>query len=188
MVIDTDSPEDTQRLIEAYPEVAATRQANTGRGRHFFFLYEEGISNSAGQLLGKGIDIRSQGGFCILPPSLHHTGRRYQWLNKNDLQALPANLREALCRREEEKSRRPTIKIGEKIGEGRRDDTLTRMAGAMRRVGFTEEEILAALLMVNSERCEPPLEEMRVRKVAHSVSLYAPATGYNPTERRTNGR
>jgi len=176
-VIDTDSPEDTQRLIKAYPEVTATRQASTPRGRHFLFIHEDGIRNSAGQLLGQGIDIRAQGGFVILPPSLGRTGRRYQWVNETPPLALPANLKEDLIRREEEKIRKPTIRMGDKIKEGTRDDSLTRMAGGMRRVGFTEEEILSALLMVNSERCEPPLEEMRVRKIAHSVAQYEPAKG-----------
>jgi hypothetical protein len=41
--------------------------------------------------------------------------------------------------------------------------------------GFSVEAILAALSIENERRCQPPLEEAQVRKVAESVGTYAPA-------------
>jgi hypothetical protein len=45
----------------------------------------------------------------------------------------------------------------------------------MRRRGFSEEAIAAALLVENEARCEPPLDEEEVRGIAASVARYAPA-------------
>jgi DNA-binding transcriptional ArsR family regulator len=47
------------------------------------------------------------------------------------------------------------------------------MAGTMRRRGFDEAAILAALRVTN-ERCDPPLPEDQVAKIARSVGRYAP--------------
>jgi hypothetical protein len=45
----------------------------------------------------------------------------------------------------------------------------------MRRRGLDCEEILAALLVVNGRRCDPPLDAAAVERVAASVCRYAPA-------------
>jgi len=79
VVIDCDSEEAANRFIEEYPEAKDTRQVQTGRGKHFYFKFEEGIRNDAGKLLGPGIDIRGEGGFVIIPPSIHANGKSYQW-------------------------------------------------------------------------------------------------------------
>jgi len=39
---------------------------------------------------------------------------------------------------------------------------------------MTEESIYAALLAENKARCNPPLDEAEVKKIAHSVSRYQP--------------
>lgn len=44
----------------------------------------------------------------------------------------------------------------------------------MRRRGFSESAIVAALLVENRDRCRPPLGDSEVRKVARSVSRYEP--------------
>lgn len=64
---------------------------------------------------------------------------------------------------------------GAPIPEGRRNATLTSLAGTMRRPGMTEAEILPALLAANENRCDPPLSDEEVRVIARSVARYAPA-------------
>ncbi|WP_259316176.1 primase C-terminal domain-containing protein [Capillimicrobium parvum] len=56
-----------------------------------------------------------------------------------------------------------------------RNSALTSLAGTMRRRGFHEAAILAALLVMNRDRCQAPLDEAGVRKIAHSVARYQPA-------------
>lgn len=65
--------------------------------------------------------------------------------------------------------------VGDVIPAGKRNGTLTSLAGNMRRRGMGEEEMYAALAVTNLTRCKPPLEEEEVRGIAASVARYAPA-------------
>ena len=56
--------------------------------------------------------------------------------------------------------------IGNSIPELKRNDTLTSLAGTMRRRGMTPHAIEAALLAENSVKCTPPLPEAEVRGIA----------------------
>ena len=59
---------------------------------------------------------------------------------------------------------------------------LTRIAGALRRQGATQDEILAALRAVN-ERCVPPHGEKDLIRIARSVARYEPEQRkYNLTD------
>jgi len=58
------------------------------------------------------------------------------------------------------------------IASGQRETRLVSFAGQMRRVGASEESILASLTIENG-RCVPPLEEMELIRIAHSVARYA---------------
>src|SRR5665213_1097285 len=59
------------------------------------------------------------------------------------------------------------------IGQGKREVSMVKLAGAMRRVGMTEDGMYAALLVENS-RCIPPLEESELKRIAGSVMRYKP--------------
>jgi homoserine kinase len=48
------------------------------------------------------------------------------------------------------------------------------IAGRLRRIGMSEGSIVAALLVTNRERCQPPLSDDEVRKIATSIAKYAP--------------
>jgi hypothetical protein len=56
-----------------------------------------------------------------------------------------------------------------------RNRTLASLAGTMRRRGMSHAAIEAALLADNETRCDPPLPPDEVRRIAASVSRYAPA-------------
>ena len=64
---------------------------------------------------------------------------------------------------------------GVKVPVGSRNNYLTRLAGAMRRVGTKEGAIFAALWVVNAEEFELPLPEDEVRGIAQGIQRYAPA-------------
>ncbi|MGH1502822.1 MAG: bifunctional DNA primase/polymerase [Acidimicrobiales bacterium] len=50
-----------------------------GGGRHLYFKYEEGLRNRAS--VEGGIDVRAEGGFVVVPPSVHgKTGCSYDWI------------------------------------------------------------------------------------------------------------
>ncbi|MBN2321252.1 MAG: AAA family ATPase [Acidobacteria bacterium] len=67
-----------------------------------------------------------------------------------------------------------------KIKEPGRNSYLTREGGKSRHIGRSEAAIEAELQVINKEKCDPPLEESEVRKIAKSISRYEPATAANP--------
>lgn len=62
----------------------------------------------------------------------------------------------------------------EQIPVSRRNATLTSLAGSMRRRGMSVQAIAAALQAENEERCEEPLDEDEIERIAISVSRYEP--------------
>src|SRR5262249_23306612 len=62
-------------------EVPATLTSITPRGgRHLFFLWQPQLTIKSTQgVPGNGIDIRSNGGYVILPPSARADGSTYRW-------------------------------------------------------------------------------------------------------------
>ena len=76
-VLDVDG-EEGQKSIEGR-DLRATVTSRTGRGSHYYFKIPEGrkIENKVGIL--KGVDIRGEGGYVVVPPSIHSTGRTYEW-------------------------------------------------------------------------------------------------------------
>ena len=61
-----------------------TLRVITGRGQHLYFTHDGTIKNSAGKI-GPGVDIRTKGGYVVLPPSVHPDGNRYVWKHADDL-------------------------------------------------------------------------------------------------------
>jgi hypothetical protein len=84
-------------------------------------------------------------------------------------QAAPAELPAWLLG---ERRNGPAPAVGETIRKGKRDETLTSLAGTMRRRGMDEAAILAALQVTNRERCKPPLAGRDVERIASSVAGY----------------
>src|SRR5215207_1148565 len=54
------------------------QQITGGGGRHLFFNTPAGWRAPTNRT-PLGVDIRGQGGFAVLPPSMHDSGRRYAW-------------------------------------------------------------------------------------------------------------
>jgi Bifunctional DNA primase/polymerase, N-terminal/AAA domain/Primase C terminal 1 (PriCT-1) len=148
-------------------------KALTGSGgQHLFFAYQDGLRNSAGAL-GPGLDVRGEGGYVIVAPSVHESGKPYKWLHP-----LNGQLPEAptwLLAQTERRTGDGCSAASALIPEGERDVTLASLAGSMRRRGMTEAEILVALREVNAARCRPPLSDADVERIARSVGRYAPA-------------
>jgi Bifunctional DNA primase/polymerase, N-terminal len=74
-----DAEASLRKLEEQYGALPDTIESITRRGRHLFFRCENGaVWNSAGAI-APGLDIRGDGGYVVLPPSIHPSGRPYVW-------------------------------------------------------------------------------------------------------------
>jgi putative DNA primase/helicase len=165
-------------LEKKYGALPPTSETKTGGGgRHLFFVCRGlGIRNSAGAL-GPGVDVRGEGGYVILPPSPHPSGTNYEWVNGWQSPADMPSWLEALLTKPGRAA--GANDAGNKIPAGQRNPALTSLAGSMRRKGTTEESILKALLAENESRCDPPLSEREIQRIAKSISRYTPAEQSN---------
>ena len=75
-VVDCDSSE-AEELARKLG-MAPTYSVKTGKGRHFYFEYEPGTRNFQKRDDLPGIDLRSDGGYVVAPPSVHPNGSIYK--------------------------------------------------------------------------------------------------------------
>lgn len=76
--------ESLQQLEEEIGPLPDTPTVRTGGGGlHFYFEHRPFQRSKIGSL--KGIDLKADGGYVIAPPSMHASGRRYEWLDGKEL-------------------------------------------------------------------------------------------------------
>jgi len=151
-----------------------------GGGEHQYFAYpSDGLPVLSGDLV-PGIQIKADNGHqVVIPPSIHpDTGARYEWEvahhpEDTPLAELPALWLEYIRKSKDISQREQSADSGPII-EGNRNTRLFQMASAMRRQGFAEETIFAAIQLENQARCKPPLPDRELRTIAHSASKYEP--------------
>lgn len=150
-------------------------------GRHYFFRQPEGKGwrNTASKVAEK-VDTRVNGGYVVLAGSSTPDGQ-YQWLDGCELTQAPGELPEPpdwLVRELDKIGKKPSQEKAQAnqgtIPEGQRNGTLASIGGSLRRIGLNQSEILAALLEINTRRCQPRLEVAEVERIADSISKYEP--------------
>ena len=89
VVLDVDPRHDGDKslrdLESQHAPLAPTLEVQTGGGgRHLYFKYPEGanLGNSSGTL-GPGLDVKGSKGYVVAPPSLHASGKTYQWKDEH---------------------------------------------------------------------------------------------------------
>jgi hypothetical protein len=178
VVLDVDGEEGRASLdaLEGdHGPLPATLRASTARGAHLYFLAPSGpaIPNSAGRL-GRGLDVRGEGGYVVAPPSVHPDGGTYRWTSRATPAVLPEHLAARLrpapaparrraplpsALRSDDRAERYLIAALEgeceavaEAPEGTRNDTLNRAAFRLGQLsaavpGFADDAILTTALL-----------------------------------------
>jgi RecA-family ATPase len=104
-VLDVDDP---ARFEASAPHLTATRKVITGKGYHLHFSYDGGTPVGNAQRNAKrgwpfldlpGAEVRGEGGYVIMPPSPHPSGKRYTWADQSPATAAPEELLKIVSRR-----------------------------------------------------------------------------------------
>ena len=189
LVLDIDprngGTETLQRLEKELGPLPPTVTSNTGGGGQHRIFAHPAFSvrkDSAGKLLGPGVDVLSDGCIMIAPPSRHASGKRYRWEDGKSFRDLePASLPELWLDRlrgntaAQRDAGSALAKSTEVIPEGQRNTQLTSLAGTLQRSGASPEAITAALMAENVARCDPPLDSSEVEDIVASISKYPSA-------------
>ena len=99
VVVDIDGEEGAEQFQElVYEDNFGEPQwvAKTGRGLHFWF---SSIQPTGTIKLGEKLDLKGQGGYVAVPPSLHPDGHVYKWLSPPSAEAPPKEVPDAIARR-----------------------------------------------------------------------------------------
>lgn len=184
--IDLDVHEDAANGIKtleeweiAHGKLPETWAQQTGSGgRQLFYRTSQPLKNSANSELG--VDIRGDGGYVVLPPSMHPCGEPYEWLvspDDCDIATADDNVFAFLdhVRRNgsaDSEGQQQKFKLPDTIKKGERDDVLFRYASHLRAIGRSDEEISNAVYGANFKRCEQPLDSKDVDRIVRSACKY----------------
>ena len=151
------------------------RSQTGGGGWHYYYRLPPGVEMKK-KVLAPGVELLAEGCYAVAPPSLHSSGRRYQWAKNRGLRdqamaSLPELWLQFISGNNQARNE-PAAADGEAIPEGSRNTELASVAGRMRRAGLSEADMLAALRGVNAARCRPPLDDGEVAQIARNVARY----------------
>ena len=133
VVVDVDGDEgiaslrDLERRYEPLPITASV--VTPSGGQHFYFAHPGGHVPNSASALAAGLDIRGDGGYVLMPPSIGTSGRRYEPDERCPFAPLPGWLAERIATPENgERPRTPTsVWVGivrDGLPEGQRNDGL----------------------------------------------------------------
>jgi hypothetical protein len=207
-VLDVDSDKDGDKrlaeLEQKHGALPATVEARTGSGgQHFFFLCPDFDLKNGTDRLGKGLDVRSDGGQVALAPSLHRSGNLYQWVRdpwKVDIAPAPSWLL-ALLRDAQQPAattpRGPDRRIEPSAAVDRARKYLAKMPGSVsgsgghqalwdaaqhlvRGFNLTADQAMALLVDDFNPRCEPPWAEKDLQhKIDDAISKSSLEWGFH---------
>ena len=140
-------------------------------GFHIYCRYEEGVRNKAH--IADGIDIRSEGGYVVAPPSVNQDGKAYSWglgfsLDKAPLPKFPKKMLDMTSGKTPEQTRKSPgipgviLPAGPMFVEGRRDEDLFHVANSLVKSGLPTAEV-EEILMNLAAQCDPPFSPVEAR-------------------------
>jgi hypothetical protein len=180
IVLDLDSRDDGDASLAELEKIHGvlpdTLTVSTGGGgKHFYFRADGAAIRNSASKVGAGLDVRGNGGFVVCPPSVHESGKRYEWLRRVHPVSLPEWLKEKMITASDAAPASTNgngvavVGTSDVVPQGQRHQRMLKLAGSLRNQGFSREAILANLRAVNSLQCCPPLDEADLAKIAFYV-------------------
>lgn len=164
--VEHDCPFPIEDLLRKYPTQMIAKSG--GGGWHLFYQYPVNQSRVSNRVrIFEGADLRADGGFIVLPPTMHPSGNRYEWIKRGPLGAFPVALLDLQAQPRVQGEGWITEAL-RGVSEGGRNDTCARLAGYFFKKGMNAD-IVEALLLDWNERNEPPLPVHEVRTTIKSI-------------------
>lgn len=185
VVVDVDGQHGQARLEAESKRLPTTAVQSSGRGAHYVYRTREPIRNRSKLIPDSapgahdGVDLRGPGGYIMVAPSLHASGRVYEW-------AVPLSQIEVAPPWLEEVGRQSGgTTVGERmpvdfqlvlagLPEGQRKWELYRAASKLR-AADVPLDLAVMLAQQAAAACRPPLEPKEAeRKVREAYAKYPP--------------
>jgi len=167
-IIDVDSAEGLRIFLSKTDNISKI-VTTTGKGYHFW--YKHPGKKILSKRIYKDIDVKSDGGTIMLPPSEYNADTNYSWKDEDntffntDLPDFPMDIISDV--EEERISRVSVFKRGCEKGE--RNEGAAVMAGDFLRKIPNEKKALKALFRWNDKN-DPPLGDIEIEAVFNSIA------------------
>jgi hypothetical protein len=170
----------SQTMLGIEPETWTQRTG--GGGRQLFFRLPEGV------ILGNcrtaiGVDFRGQGGFAMLPPSRHMSGKNYEWLEGREpwsieIDIAPQHLIDGVRALMEENGggQLPTAQRERTVAEQDHDAWGKLTDG---REDYMRSVVWARVVDLRREAPMAPIGEALDREIAEAYGVYERAVSSN---------
>ncbi len=148
-------------------QIPPTVSARSGNGgEHFLFKYPGIFVKSGSAISGQGVDIRGDGGYVLLDPSVNETGGKYVWIipfeSKEDLAEMPEWLKKLTT---DDATKKKWLTGQDGVPNGFRNDTAVSMAGKI--LSNTTPELWESMgweqLKIWNNKNTPPIPEKELR-------------------------
>lgn len=138
-------------------------------GYHLLFEINNQEVPSSQSKIGDGIDIRADGGYVLIPPSVYNN-KQYDVMNhETPIAVAPGWLTTLACKKKD-----TVVKNGmadDIVSKGHRNDYIFRCALNYKYDGVKKEDALHNVITEN-DKCNPPLSENEVTKTVNSAYRY----------------
>ena len=148
--------------------------SKTGGGGFHFLYRHPGILVKNAVRIRDRMDIRGDGGYIVLPPSIHASGKPYEWavsIEDAEFAEFPVWILEKTCNQDEQLTDWQSL-LSAEIYEGSRNDTAAQVAGKVLHhlpLEFWDLAGWAFLKEWNQGRNKPPLDESELKNVWCSI-------------------
>lgn len=180
IVLDVEStcPYPIEDILKKYPTQLVSRSGSGGY--HLFYQYPTNVPKVANRVrIFDGADLRADGGFIVLPPTIHSSGRRYEWVSEGVPGRFPAALLDLRSQPKVQSDGWITEAL-RGVSEGGRNDACARLAGYFFKKGMTYD-IVESLLLDWNERNDPPMPTREVRTTIKSIERSHATSDFQPT-------
>ena len=148
-------------------------------GKQLFYRAGQDIRNSANGEIG--VDVRGNGGYVVLPPSLHPCGDCYEWsISPDDMDVADADDKVYdFIRAVSKTKKRGDGWNAEKTGipseiKENRNETLFSLGRSFLSRGSGHDEVATLIRSLNATICSPPLPADEVEKLIGSINSKEP--------------
>lgn len=157
-------------------ELPETVRSITGTGGSHLLYRIDGAGKNRVNLLD-GVDIRSDGGYIVAPPSVHPNGSQYEWEYDPDEYEVAKGdetLDKLLDYGKKDKSENFTMP--DKVGKGQRNDTMYKLACSLQARNLPDSVVFDSVRSANNSMCDPPLSEGELTKIIESALKHEKGT------------
>jgi hypothetical protein len=183
-VLDLDGDDDEAWLHEQEIEhgeiVPPTVEVITDKGRHLYFRYPLGLDLHNAQNRDDMPDVRANGGYALVPPSVHPSGRVYAWSvdSANTFAAAPDWLIKIVTNRSAGSKGEPIAHsaefwrsfIDEERDGSRRGSAIATLYGLLVRHNVDAFAALSLARVVDETRHKPPLGRGEVDRICDDIA------------------